>query len=70
MIAILPILSEPTAAVQPGDGTLDDPALGFNDKALGVRGGRVGLNSVSAPIDGLSANSPSIAVVGRCVGRA
>ena len=36
MVAVLPIFGEPPAAVQPGDGALDDPAPGFDDKALGT----------------------------------
>lgn len=38
MIAVLPVLGKPTAAVEPGDGALDDPTLGFDDKAFGVIG--------------------------------
>ena len=30
----LPILGEPSAAIEPGDGALDDPALGQDDEAL------------------------------------
>ena len=36
MVAVLPVLGEPSATVEPGNGTLDDPALGFNDEAFGV----------------------------------
>jgi hypothetical protein len=34
--AIFPVLCEPPAAVEPRDGTLNDPALGFDDKAFGM----------------------------------
>lgn len=33
MVAVLPVLGEPPAAVEPGDGSLDDPALWFDDEA-------------------------------------
>ncbi len=36
VVAVFPVLGEPSAAVEPADGTLDDPALGFDDKAFGV----------------------------------
>ena len=36
MVVILPVFGEPAAAVEPGDGALNDPALGFDDKALGA----------------------------------
>ena len=36
MVAVFPVFRETTAAVEPGDGTLDDPALGFYDKAFGM----------------------------------
>lgn len=36
VVAVFPILGEPTAAIEPGDGTLDDPALGFDHEAFGV----------------------------------
>ena len=43
----------------------------YRPRRRSTRGGRVGLNSVSVPIDGFPAElSPSIAVVGRRVGRA
>ena len=38
MVAILPILSEPTTAIEPGDGAFHDPALGFDDTAFGMIG--------------------------------
>jgi hypothetical protein len=38
VVAVLPVLGEPTAAVEPGDGALDDPALGLDDKAFGMIG--------------------------------
>ena len=34
MIAVLPILGEPAATVEPADRAFDDPASGQNDKAL------------------------------------
>ena len=37
-LRIFPVLGEPAAAVEPGDGALDDPAFGFDDEALGVIG--------------------------------
>ena len=36
MVAVLPVLGETTAAVEPADGAFDDPALRFNDETLGV----------------------------------
>ena len=36
MVAVLPVLGEPTAAIEPGDGAFNDPPLGFDDKAFGV----------------------------------
>ena len=36
VVSVFPVLGEPTAVVEPADGTLDDPALGFDGKALGV----------------------------------
>ncbi len=38
VVAVFPILGEPTAAVEPSDGALDDPSLGFDDKAFDVIG--------------------------------
>jgi hypothetical protein len=38
VVEILPILGEPATAVEPGDGALNDPALGFHDKAFDVVG--------------------------------
>jgi hypothetical protein len=36
VVAVFPVPGEPSAPVKPCDGSLDDPALGFNDEALGV----------------------------------
>jgi len=36
VVAIFPVLGEPTTAAEPGDGSLNDPTFGFNHKALGV----------------------------------
>ena len=36
MVEVFPVLGEPTTAVEPGDCTLDDPALWQNDKAFGL----------------------------------
>ena len=36
MVAILPVLGETTAAIEPADGAFDDPAFRFNDEAFGV----------------------------------
>jgi hypothetical protein len=36
VVAVFPVLGEPAAAVQPGDGALDDPAFGFDDEAFGT----------------------------------
>jgi hypothetical protein len=33
-IEVLPIFGEPSATVEPGEGTLDDPALGQHRKSL------------------------------------
>jgi hypothetical protein len=35
---IFPVHGEPSATVEPGDGALDDPAPGFDDKAFDVVG--------------------------------
>ena len=36
MVHWLPVLGQPAASVQPGDGALDDPALGQDDELAGV----------------------------------
>ena len=36
VVAVLPILGEAATSIEPADGTLDDPALRFDDKALRV----------------------------------
>jgi hypothetical protein len=36
VVAIFPILGEPPTTVEPGDGTFDDPSLGFDDETFGV----------------------------------
>ena len=36
VVAVFPILGEPPAAVEPCDGALNDPTLGFDDKAFSV----------------------------------
>ena len=36
VVAVLPVLGETTASVEPADGALDDPALGLDDEAFGV----------------------------------
>lgn len=36
MVAVFLVLGEPTAAVEPGDGALNDPTLWFDDKAFDV----------------------------------
>ena len=36
VVAILPVFGKATAAIEPADGTLDEPALRFNDEAFGV----------------------------------
>jgi hypothetical protein len=36
VIAVFPITSQAPASVEPRDRPLDDPALGFNDEALGL----------------------------------
>ena len=38
MVAVLPILGEPTTPTEPANGTLDDPAHGFDHKAFGMIG--------------------------------
>jgi hypothetical protein len=35
-IEVLPILGKSAAAIEPGDGALDDPAFGQHDKTFGV----------------------------------
>jgi len=37
-IEVLPILGKPAAAIEPGNGTLDDPALGQHHEAFGLIG--------------------------------
>src|ERR1700682_1308834 len=37
-IAVLPVLGEPAASIEPGDAALDDPALGENHKSVGAVG--------------------------------
>jgi hypothetical protein len=34
VVAIFPVLGEPATPVEPSDGALDDPALGFDDEAF------------------------------------
>jgi len=36
VVAVFPVLGEPPAAIEPGNGALNDPTLGFDDKALGA----------------------------------
>jgi hypothetical protein len=36
VVAVLPVLGETAAAIEPGDGAFDNPAFGFDDKAFGV----------------------------------
>ena len=48
VVAVFPVLGESTAAVEPGDGALDDPALGFDDKAFGMIGTFDDLHSQAA----------------------
>jgi hypothetical protein len=36
VVAVFQVLGEPPAAVEPGNGALNDPTLGFDDKALGA----------------------------------
>jgi hypothetical protein len=36
VVAIFPMLGELATTVEPGDGALDDPALGLDDEAFGV----------------------------------
>src|ERR1700752_4229082 len=38
VVAVLPVFGEPAAAVEPGNGALNDPTLGLDDKALGAIG--------------------------------
>ena len=46
-VQALPVPGQPAAAVQPGDGALDDPALGQDGEALGrVRDGSGNLHWV------------------------
>jgi hypothetical protein len=37
-VEVLPILGEPSAAIEPGDGALDDPAFGQHRKSAGPIG--------------------------------
>ena len=48
VIAVFPVLGEPTATVEPGDGALDDPTFGFDDKAFGMIGAFDDLNHQAA----------------------
>jgi hypothetical protein len=36
VVAVFPVAGQTSASVEPGDGPLDDPALGFDNEALGV----------------------------------
>lgn len=36
VVAIFPVLGEPTAPVEPADGAFDNPALRFDDEAFGM----------------------------------
>jgi hypothetical protein len=36
VVAIVPVLRKTTAAIEPANGALDDPALRFNDEAVGI----------------------------------
>ena len=36
VVAVFPVFGQPPTAIEPADGTFDDPALGFDDKAFGV----------------------------------
>ena len=36
MVAVFPVLGKAAASVEPGDGPLNDPAFGFDDKAFGT----------------------------------
>ena len=36
VVAVFPVLGQSSAAVEPADGALDDPALGLDDEAFGV----------------------------------
>jgi hypothetical protein len=36
LVAIFPALGEPTAPVEPSDGSVDDPTVGFNHEPLGL----------------------------------
>ena len=38
MVAVLPIFGKPATATEPANGSLDNPAQGFNDEALGMVG--------------------------------
>ena len=38
VVAVFPILGEPTASTEPTDGTLDHPAHGFDHEAFGMIG--------------------------------
>src|SRR6266568_2869220 len=38
MVEVLPILGQPAAAVEPGEGALDDPAFGQDEEAVGLVG--------------------------------
>ena len=43
-IEALPILGEPSASSEPGEGSLDDPSFGQDDEALGLIGAFEDLN--------------------------
>jgi len=38
VVEAFPVLGEPSASVEPGDGAFDDPTLGQDDEALGLVG--------------------------------
>jgi hypothetical protein len=44
VVAVFPILGEPSAAIEPSDGPLHEPTFGLNNKALGPCRGLYDLN--------------------------
>jgi hypothetical protein len=36
MVAVLPVLGKPTTSIEPADGALDEPALGFDDEPFDI----------------------------------
>ena len=67
VVSVFPILGEPATTVEPGDGTLNDPTLGFDDKPSGVISTFDNLDHEAAHRYGgtVAENRPCIGTVGK-----